>query len=242
MESALYNTSILKNAGAQYIYGLKQATQVPLCSKLAATWAVEDGVGEADINATMSETTIKPHRLTTFLNVSKQLLMQTTNIETLLSEMLATAINEQIEKTIFSKIQQTNAPKAMLIDTPTTITSYSDICDLEDSVSDSLSSTYILSKSAKKVLRQMKKEADGNVYVMENGAIDGTKTITSSNMEKDYLIYGDFSKLKICVWGEGIDLTVDPITKAKEGNVRLIINFYCDYFISNGSSYAIAKI
>lgn len=241
LESAIYNTSALKQAGAKFIFGLKNNVQVPLCDKLKAYWAAETGAPEGDAEPTLSETSIAPHRLTTYITISKMLLNQTQNVEALLTEMLATAINEKLESTIFSTTQETNAVKPFLTGetSATTIKSYADICGLEDDTADILNPTYILSKAAKNKLRQM---AKGNSFVMDNGNIDGTTTITSSNVEDNYLIYGDFSKFKVCVWSDGIDVLVDPITQAKDGNTRLIVNFYVDYYVSNPNAFAIATV
>lgn len=77
---------------------------------------------------------------------------------------------------------------------------------------------------------------------MEDGKIDGTTTITSSNVEDSYLVYGDFSKLKVCVWSDGIDVIVDAITDSVNGNVKLIVNFYVDYYFSDTKAYAVETV
>lgn len=239
LESAIYATSALKQAGAKFIFGLKNNVQVPLCDKLKAYWAAETGAPEGDAEPQLSEASIAPHRLTTYVTISKMLLNQTQNVEALLTEMLATAINEKLESTIFSTAQEANGVKPFLSETASTITSYADICNLEDTTADILKPTYVLSKAAKNALRQMSK---GNSFVMDGGKIDGTTTITSSNVEDNYLIYGDFSKFKVCVWSDGIDVLIDPITQAKDGNTRLIVNFYVDYYVSNPNAFAIAMV
>ena len=239
LEGAIYNTSALKQAGAKFIFSLKNNVQVPLCDKLKAYWAAETGAPEGDAEPQLSEASIAPHRLTTYVTISKMLLNQTQNVEALLTEMLATAINEKLESTIFSTTQEANGVKPFLSETASTITSYADICNLEDTTADILKPTYVLSKAAKNALRQMSK---GNSFVMDAGKIDGTTTITSSNVEDSYLVYGDFSKFKVCVWSDGIDVLVDPITQAKDGNTRLIVNFYVDYYVSNPNAFAICKI
>ena len=241
LEGAIYNTSALKQAGAKFIFSLKNNVQVPLCDKLKAYWAAETGAPEGDAEPQLSEASIAPHRLTTYVTISKMLLNQTQNVEALLTEMLATAINEKLESTIFSTAQEANGVKPFLSETASTITSYADICNLEDTTADILKPTYILSKEAKNKLRQMQR-GTSNSNIMDGGKIDGTTTITSSNVEDSYLIYGDFSKFKVCVWSDGIDVLVDPITQAKDGNTRLIVNFYVDYYISNPNAFAIGKI
>lgn len=239
LEGAIYNTSALKQAGAKFIFSLKNNVQVPLCDKLKAYWAAETGAPEGDAEPTLSEASIAPHRLTTYVTISKMLLNQTQNVEALLTEMLASAINEKLESTIFSTTQEANGVKPFLSETASTITSYADICNLEDTTADTLKPTYVLSKAAKNALRQMSK---GNSFVMDGGKIDGTTTITSSNVEDSYLVFGDFSKFKVCVWSDGIDVLIDPITQAKDGNTRLIVNFYVDYYISNPNAFAVGKI
>lgn len=240
LESAIYNTSALKQAGAKFIFSLKNNVQVPLCNNLTAYWAPETGAPERDADPQLSETNITPHRLTTYITVSKMLLNQTQNVEALLTEMLASAINQKLEQSIFSTTQQTNGVKALFTTSATSITSYADLCNLEDTTADIIKPCYVLSKSAKNKLRQMQKGT--STFVLENGMIDGTQTITSSNVEDNYLIYGDFSKLKVCIWSDGIDVVIDAITDAKNGNVKLIVNFYVDYYFSNTNAYAVATV
>lgn len=239
LESAIYNTSVLKEAGAQFIFSLKNNVQVPLCDNLTAYWAAETGAPERDADPQLSETSIAPHRLTTYVTISKMLLNQTQNVELLLTEMLASAINQKLEQSIFTATQETNGVKALFTTSATSITSYADICNLEDTTADIINPCYVLSKSAKNALRQMSK---GNSFVLENGKIDGTQTITSSNVQDKYFVYADFSKLKVCVWSDGIDVIVDAITDAKNGNVKLIVNFYVDYYFSNTNAYAVATV
>ena len=88
----------------------------------------------------------------------------------------------------------------------------------------------------------MQRGTGSSTFVMDGGKIDGTTTITSSNVEDSYLVFGDFSKLKVCVWSDGIDVIVDAITDAKNGNVKLIVNFYVDYYFSNTNAYAVATV
>lgn len=239
LESEIYNTSVLKNAGAKFHLNLKSDVLVPLASKVNCHWEAETDATE-DASTTVTEQRITPKRLSTTLNVSKLFVLQMTNAEQLLSEMVAQAINDKIESTIFSTQVTENAVTNLLTDDATTITDYSSICNLEEQTADIVTPTYILSKTAKTKLRQMQKTNGSNV--MDNGKIDGTRTVTSSNVEDNYLLFGDFSKLHVCIWGDGIDVTIDPVTQATQGEVKLIINFYVDYYVSNSNAITFAKV
>ena len=239
MESEIYNTSILHNAGAKFHFGIKGDVNIPCAENINVQW-----YGEADeateSNTTFTEQRIIAHRLATTLTVSKLFVTQTSNAEQQLCNMIAEAINQKLEQTIFSTTQTNNAVKPLLNTLATAITDYSMLCDMEEETADIITPTYILSNGAKKALRQMTKE--NNTNVIDGGLIDGTKVITSSNVEDGYLLYGDFSKLNVAIWGNGIDITIDPITLAKEGNIKLIVGFYVDYYISNYNAITFAKV
>ena len=239
LENEIYNTSILHNAGAKFHFGIKGDVNIPNIENINVGWYGEtDETNES--NTTFTEQRITAHRLATTVTVSKLFVTQTSNAEEQLCNMVAEAINQKLEQTIFSTTQTNNAVKPLLNTLATTITDYSMLCYMEEETADIITPTYILSNGAKKALRQMTKE--NNTNVMDNGTIDGTKVITSSNVEDGYLLYGDFSKLNVAIWGNGIDITIDPITLAKEGAIRLIIGFYVDYYISNFDAITTAKV
>jgi HK97 family phage major capsid protein len=73
----------------------------------------------------------------------------------------------------------------------------------------------------------MPKSSKSTQLVYEGGELDGTPVYSTSNISDKKFIYGDFSNLVIGNWG-GIDLTVDPYTKAAAGQVRLVINAFFD--------------
>lgn len=241
LETEIYNTSILANCGANITTGFISNVQVPTVSKLQSTWEGETASAK-DGNPTIVSQTVKPKRVTTTLEVSRQFYMQTTNVEKLLCRMLAQAINQKIEETIFSATEIENAVAPLLTEASATtvISDYSDLCDFEDTAADTLKPTYILSKSAKNKLRNLVK-ANGN-NVMEDGKIDGTNVVTSSSVADSYLVFGDFSKLNLIFWGNGVDITIDPVTLAKDGKIRITVNAYVDYFITNKNAIVIAKV
>lgn len=240
LESDIYNTSALYNAGAKFHFNLKSDVLVPLASKVNCHWEGETDATE-DANTTVTEQRLTAKRLSCTLNVSKLFVLQMSNAEQLLSEMIAQAINNKIESTIFSSTATENAIANLFnAEEATNITDYTTLCNFEDTTADVITPTYILSKPAKNKLRQMQKANNANV--MDNGKIDGTNTVTSTNIQNNYLCYGDFSKMHICIWGNGIDITIDPVTQATEGQIKLIVNFYVDYYISNKNAIAFAKI
>ena len=65
------------------------------------------------------------------------------------------------------------------------------------------------------------------MVVYESDSVDGTPALVTTNVAQNKYVVGDFSNLAIGQWS-GIDLTVDPFTLAKSGQIRLVINAFFD--------------
>jgi hypothetical protein len=100
---------------------------------------------------------------------------------------------------------------------------------------------YIMSPTAKGILRGMAKTGTNNGLVFENNEIDGTPALVTSHISNSKLIYGDFSNLVIGSWGN-LDLTVDTVTLAADGCIRLVINAYFDAKVLRSEAFAKATV
>ena len=99
----------------------------------------------------------------------------------------------------------------------------------------------MLSNEAKAALRAMPKSSKSTQLVFENGEIDGTEAYNTSNVSGKHYVYGDFSNLAIGSWG-GVDLTVDPYTKAGDGQVRIVVNMYVDEVVLRPEAFATGTV
>ena len=98
-----------------------------------------------------------------------------------------------------------------------------------------------MSNKAKAALRCMLKGTNATGMVYENGEVDGTKAFNTSNVSGTQYVFGDFSNLAIGSWG-GVDLTVDPYTKAADGQIRLVVNMYVDAAILREEAFVTGEI
>jgi len=224
--------NVLINAGAKFLGNLVGNVQIPTMTKSNVTWEGEtdsahDGAG------TFNHITLSPKRLTAYIDISKQLLAQDSiGVEMAIRNDLVAAINSKLEETLLSADAGTATKPAGIFAeiTPETVTDFEGICDKEADVEDANvvgECVYVMSNKAKAVLRNMAKSAKSTQLVFENGEVDGTKAFNTSNVSGKKYIYGDFSNLAIGSWG-GVDLTVDPYTKAADGQIRLVVNMYVD--------------
>ena len=224
--------NVLVAAGAKYMSGLIGDVQVPIMGAGNVTWEGEVASAQ-EAGYTFSSKKLKPKRLTAYVDISKQFLVQDSiGAEQAIRADIVAAINSKLESTILGSAQgSTTTPAGIFYgQTPKKITTFKDICDLEASIEDANvigECKYVMSNKAKAALRNMAKSSKSTQLVMENGEVDGTPVLNTSNVEAQNIAYGDWNNLAIGQWG-AIDLVVDPYTLAKDGQVRIVINAFFD--------------
>ena len=233
---------VMSQAGATYLTGLVGNISIPAYTGSNVAWAGEvataaNGAGD------WSEIKLQPHRLTAYVDVSREFLIQSSNdAEAMLRRDIIAAIGNKLEATILGSDAGTDEKPAGLFDGVTAMTTalkFGDIVDAEaelDAANVTGAYTYILSPKAKAALRTLSKDAGSGRFVLEDGEIEGSKALVSSNVTAKGFVVGDFSDYVIAQWG-AIDLVVDNYSKSTEGKVRLVVNAYFDAKPRRSSSF-----
>lgn len=238
--------NVLAQAGAKFMSGLVGNVQVPVMTKSNVTWEGETATAK-DGAGTFSHVTLSPKRITGFIDCSKQLIAQDSiDVESAIREDLVNAINSKLEETVLGAAAGTATQPAGIFATikPTAVADFAALVDKESDVEDANvigECKYILSNKAKAALRSMSKGTKSTQLVYENGSVDGTVALNTSNIEGKNYVYGDFSNLAIGTWG-GVDLTVDPYTKAADGMIRIVVNMYVDAEILRTAAFATGTV
>lgn len=238
--------NVLSQAGAKFMSGLVGNVQVPVMSKSNVTWegetaAAKDGAGS------FSHVTLSPKRLTAFVDISKQMIAQdSVDVESAIREDLVNAINSKLEETVLGATAGSATQPAGIFATikPTAVADFAALVNKESDVEDANvigECKYILSNKAKAALRSMSKGTKSTQLVYENCSVDGTVALNTSNVAGKNYVYGDFSNLAIGSWG-GVDLTVDPYTKAADGMIRIVVNMYVDAQVLRAAAFATGTV
>lgn len=238
--------NVLVSAGAKYLTNLVGDVQVPIMSATNVGWAGEVA-DAASGDSSFSHVTLQPKRITAYIDLSKQFIAQDSiAAEQLIREDLVAAINNKLEATILGDESGTTTQPQGMFDaiSATSVSAYTDICNKEADIEDANvngNCVYVMSNKAKAALRAMAKSSKSTQLVFENGEVDGTKALNTSHVAGKKYIYGDFSNLAIGQWG-AIDLTVDPYTLARSGQIRLVVNAYFDAKILRPTAFVAGEI
>lgn len=230
----LYADNIISKMGCRMYKGLPLSDiRLPEMGKGTAGWIGEVTAASAS-NNTFSSVLLQPKRISAYLDISKELIVQDTiGVEDALRRDIYNALVSKVQETFLSADAGTTTKPAGIFNgvTATNITSYEDLCDAEAKVEDSNANgvmRYIMSNKAKAIVRSMKKSALTNELVWAPNDIDGTEVISNSQIPTTMYAFGDFSNIVFANFGD-IEVIVDPYTQAVNGCIRLVINAYFDW-------------
>lgn len=218
---------VMAQAGATFMTGLVGNISIPKYSGSTVTWEGEVGAA-SDGAGTFSEVELSPKRLTAYIDVSKQFLLQdSVSAEAMLRNDIVKAISNKLEATILGdEVGSNKIPAGIFNGASAATLTYAGTVDMESELDEANvmgEYCYIVSPKAKAALRKAAKGDNG--FVMEDGEVNGIKVLCTSAAKG--VVLGNFSDYVIAQWG-AIDLTVDPYTQAANGKVRLVINAYFD--------------
>ena len=233
---------VMVQAGATFLSNLVGDVAIPSYSGSNVGWAGEVATA-ADGKGTFAEVILKPKRLTAILDISKQFLIQdSVGAENMLRADLSRAIAEKLEQTIFGKhATATDKPDGLFTTLPTDKgdLTFARLVDMEATVEGNNVSgemSYIMHPQLKAKCKTTLKATGGNAgFIWEGDTVNGYPCYTSNAVAKamqtganEYgVVFGNFNDYVIGQWG-ALDITVDPYTKAADGQVRLVVNAYFD--------------
>ena len=238
LEITARNAKVISRIGATYLNGLVGNVSFPSYGSTKVGWKGENVLADNG-EGSFKEITLSPKRLTAVVEISKQLLAQTSDdVEALIINDINDALGEKLDETIFAGVETVaDAPKPISnVEGIKKVESaeaakYSDVLAMEQAVEEANGNTneiaFVCSPSVKFAYKGTQL-GNGLPFMYANDEIDGYPAYVSNSVKKNDVYCLVPRDLYIGEWG-GLDITVDNVTKADEGCVRLIINGYYDF-------------
>lgn len=244
---------------ATWISGLNGNVKLPVMSGTTAGW-----VGETD-SATDAATavggpTLTPERLSSYMDISKQLMIQTNStIERAVRDDMLGAIASKVESAALGESDGTaNEPQGIFnggtnVGAGLTL-SRTQLLAFEKALADANADfgriAWITNPTGREKLRNLANDiidtsgASSPLWNAMNQLI-GYDAYSTSNViatlgsgnDENGIVMGRFDDLVIGQFGNALDVLVDPYTKSKEGQVRIVINSYWDTAIRRATSF-----
>lgn len=216
---------------ATVMSGLIGDVSIPTYAGSSVAWKGEVA-SATDGKGTFAEVLLQPKRLTTFIDVSKQFLLQDgIGAEQMLQNDIVNAVSDKLEQTLFGAGAGSTTQPAGVFNGVTPLvaaTKVDDVYKLQEDLENKNVKNYefIVNPSAKFNFKTTEIAANSGRMVMEGGEIDGKPVTSNSNVVAKGALAADLTDLVVGMWG--VELTVDPYSKAGDGQVRLVVNAYVD--------------
>jgi HK97 family phage major capsid protein len=261
----LRNRLVLPGLGAQLLTGLTGNLSFPVGNAdAAAVWETETS-DLAESNPTMTQITMKPNRLGTFVDVSQQLLLQSSiDVQNLVVRMLLDAVAQAWQQAAINGdgsgkplgITATGGIGSVVGGTNGALATWAKCIELESKVAianaDFGSLAYLTNNkvrgswktqaieagSAERIWDRFSPNTPVNNYpVGITNAVPGNLTKGSASEVCSAIIFGNFQHLAMGQWG-GMQVLPNPYTKGKNGVVEMIINSFVDARVLQPKSFA----
>ena len=251
---AMREASVFNRVGANILTGLSANTTIPVTGSSTVAWAAENGAA-GDGGAEFGKVELNPKRLASYVNISKQLLLQNgAAAEQAIVRDLGRATAQYMDATLFATANSaTGVPHSLgqmatsaitesafsplasiMLDFVTAEAKLAEVGGLEGNLA------YVASPALMAQLKQSAQVAAVNAG-MQGALINGypayfTNGCTKSAGVSADFFFGDFSKLYMGMFG-GLDIMVDPYTEAVNGQTKLVLNQYMDWGVSDGAGF-----
>lgn len=265
------STVVVAKLGARFLTGLVGNMQYPRKTATSSLgWTTETGSAVAT-GPTTDNISLTPKRLTAYVDVSKQLLVQTAQgAEQMILDDLRAAVGVLIDTVALRGSGAGNEPRG--IANTSGIGSvvggangaqmnWGHCLGLESAVANvdasQASCAYVVNTKTRGWLKQQPKVSNqmpiwpDNAIAPDgierlNGYRAGVTNILRSNLTKgtssgvcSEVIFGSFDDLIIGIWGEGLDVTIDPYTLATTGQVRITVHLWMDVAVRRAQSFSL---
>jgi HK97 family phage major capsid protein len=260
----LYARLVLRDLGAQVLTGLVGNLDLPKLLTGTTPGNAAENAAASESSPTTGAVSLTPHRATTYVEVSQQLMIQSSpSVEAMLRNDLLTNIALLFEQRAISGSGASNQPQGILGTTgigsiaggtngaaPT----WANVVGLETEVAvdnaDIGSLGYLTNPKVRGKLKTTSKAGTEAQFVWGdggtplNGYRTGVTTQVPSNLTKgtssgtcSAIVFGNFSDLILAQWG-GLSILANPYAKDTEGLVRLTVNTYHDNAVRRAQSFS----
>jgi HK97 family phage major capsid protein len=260
----LENTLVVRSLGADFMTGLTGNISFPVeNNSVAASWAAENGT-LSESSPTLAQVSMSPKRLGTFVDLSNQLINQTSpSIDARVSARLGGALARGIDSAAIQGTGSSNQPEGILnktgigsvaIGTNGGAITWAKVVELFREVDVDNATigqlAYLTNPLVRAAMQTIEKASNTAQFILNeaNAMLNGYQLGVSNHVPSDLdkgsssgvcsaMIFGNFNDLIIGQWG-GLDVMVNPYTKGKEGITEVIATAYADVAITRAQSFA----
>jgi len=245
----LRNKMVTLQAGVRVLSGLKGNIDIPKLTAGATLYWATEVAAITESTPTTASVTMSPKKCGAYIEISKMLLAQSDpSAEAIFQNDLLQALALGWDAAI---LHGTGSPQPTGIAATSNIGSVTGtgldyaavlefISDVETANANVDTMKFITNPAIKAILRGREKVTGYPDFLMgADGKLEGFDVLVTNQVSSGYMFFGDFSQALLGLWG-GIDLVIDPYSKAEYGLSRFIATQMVDVAVRYPGAFSVA--
>ena len=246
----LRTQSVLGAAGVRFLTGLVGNVAIPKMTAGATGYWVAEAVDVTGSQPTLGQVTGTPHTCGVMVDISRKLLQQSTpSAEMLVRDEITQRLIRTIQIATFAGTGSDGQPSAITsaagindITVTTGTPTYAQLLDFigqimaDNAMADN--QKWIGTGEVWAKLAATATNGAGSPLALDaaTNKLIGRDYLTTEDVPVNSLWFGDWSTVAVGVWGNGLDITVDPNTLSASGGLRLVGLQDVDIMVRNGQA------
>lgn len=235
-------------AGAQILDIVGNQSIPKVTGTSTAQWLQGDGSGQIpESQITVGEVGVTPKNCSILTEVSQQLTRQT-NIDALLQRELLRSMGSALDAAILAGTGIAGQPlgihntAGIYTHDAVADTTWDDVLGMLEAVADANADnvTWIGAPDARTTLSARPRGYAGNREVWLDGTIAGFPAVVSTLAPAATLTCGDFSQLIIAMFGDGLEITINPYSNFATGKISYRAWMTADVSVTTPAAFAVA--
>lgn len=250
----LRNKPLVAQMGARTISGLVGNLAIPKVAGGAIAYWLSSGGGSTKSNQTFAQLGLTPHRLVGETAYDKELLFQASiDVESFVREDLMTILAIEKDRAAINGLGANGEPLGILntsgLATPITFgaaATFAKVIEFETNVATNNADVgkmgYLTTPAVRGKWKGTPKVTNQAVFLWEKGdapgegSVNGYRALATKQMPNDLVLFGNFADFLFAEWA-GVDVVVDGVTLASNGQIRIVITLWCDHGVRHQVSF-----
>ena len=214
----------------------------------SVAYHVADFVAETiDLTTAMNapgKATLDPRRIGVSDVFTKEFLAQTNSaLQAQILGEFQTAIDRGLTQELLKVVGTLTALSGYAAADDDLVMSWADFVAMEAAIEAAGDAKYVMPRSLMGGAKTTSKDDGSGRFIWEANQINGYSAFATSlfpSADAKHIIFGDFSKAAIGLWG-ALEIITNPYSYAKSGKVEITVNRLADVTVRNSSGFAVVK-
>ena len=194
-------------------------------------------------NPVFTNVTLSPVKISGNTRIGKELIAQANDdVEAFIIDSLTKEIGYKVEDYLLGKVAA--GATGSVTYSALNAVDWNDVLAFEATIGGYAleEPAYVMSPAARAALKGIAKAGTFPVFLCEDNKVNGYQVNVSGCVGNDNIYFGDWSKLLLGIWNGGLEVTVNPYSFLKEGDVEIVASICVDAAVLQGDAFVVGSV